>query len=71
VSLPWVRPASALIAATDGVVRKVIAGSPGARLAGGDAIIRGGERELRLQAGPRAARAVEKDPAAERLHTVL
>jgi hypothetical protein len=34
-------------------------------------IIRRGERELRLQAGPGPAPAVEEDPAAERLHPVL
>src|SRR5208337_5213336 len=39
------------------------------RLAGSD--VGGGERELYAQAGPRPARAVEKDPAAERLHPVL
>src|SRR6202167_1941656 len=32
-------------------------------LAGGDAVIRRGERELRLQAGPRPASAVEEDTA--------
>ena len=35
------------------------------------AVIRGGEREFRAQAGTRPARAVEDDPAAERLDAVL
>jgi hypothetical protein len=52
VALPWARPVSALIPADGGVVRKVIAAVSGPGLAGGDAVIRRGERELRLQAGP-------------------
>jgi Zinc-binding dehydrogenase len=43
----------------------------GRRLARGDIVASGGERELYAQAGSGPARAVEKDPAAERLDPVL
>src|SRR6201996_5468283 len=46
-----------------------VAWSP--RLAGGDAVIRGGEGEFRAQTGAGPAGAVQDDPAAERLHAVF
>src|SRR5215469_6927803 len=68
---PCARPVSAKIPGDGGVLREVIAGSLGPGLAGGDAVIRGDEGELRAQVGTRAAGAVKDDPAAERLHAVL
>src|SRR5258707_914020 len=61
----WCRRGGWLLAAAG------LRGVSGLGLAGGGAAVRGGERELWAQAGPRPGRAVEKDPAAEGFHAVL
>ena len=42
-----------------------------ADIGNGDAAVCDSDRELHMQAGPRPARAVERDPAADGLHAVF